>query len=279
MMAKILYYELLKTFLKKRTYLGFLIVVVLVTLVEVGMTLEGGRIIQGATRRLQEDFFFVGNLFNAWFVSYQIMNSLWVHVPLLISFVAGDLLAGEATAGTYRLILIRPVSRTRIFLAKFSTTVLYTGVFVSFLGAFSVGLAYILLGGGDMLVMERGILILPASDVAWRFVLAYTFAIWSMLSIASIALFFSSFVENAIGPIVGTMGVLIVSMILTVMPLEFFDSIRPGLFTTHTNLWQKAFHDPVPWDAIQESVLVLGLYIAASAVGAWAIFTRRDILS
>lgn len=278
-MVRILYYELLKTFLKKRTYLGFVIVAILVTLVEAGMTFEGGRILQGATRRLQEDFFFVGNLFNAWFVSYQIMNSLWVHVPLLISFVAGDLLAGEATAGTYRLILIRPVSRTSIFLAKLWTTAIYTSVFVVFLGVFSVGLAYILLGGGDMLVMERGMLILPASDVVWRFVLAYVLAIWSMLTIASIALLFSSFVENAIGPIVATMGVLIVSLVLTVMPLEFFDNVRPGLVTAHTNLWQKAFHDPVPWDAIQESVLVLGLYIAASAGGAWAIFTRRDILS
>ena len=278
-MGKILYYELLKTFLKKRTYLGFLIVAILVTLVEVGMTLEGGRVVQGATRRLQEDFFFVGNLFNTWFVSYQIMNSLWVHVPLLISFVAGDLLAGEATAGTYRLILIRPVSRTKIFLAKFLTAALYTGIFVSFLGLYSVGLAYMLLGGGDMLVLERGILILPASDVAWRFLLAYSVAIWSMLTIASIALFFSSFVENAIGPIVGTMGVLIISLILTVMPIELFDTIRPGLITSHTNLWQKAFHDPVPWYAILESMFVLGVYIVASVCGAWAIFTRRDILS
>jgi ABC-2 type transport system permease protein len=278
-MGKILYYELLKTFLKKRTYLGFFIVAILVTLVEVGMTLEGSRVVQGATRRLQEDFFFVGNLFNAWFVSYQIMNSLWVHVPLLISFVAGDLLAGEATAGTYRLILIRPVSRTTIFLAKFLTAVIYTGIFVSFLGTFSVGLAYLLLGGGDMLVLERGILILPAADVAWRFVLAYACAIWSMLTIASIALFFSSFVENAIGPIVGAMGFLIVSMILTVMPIELFDTIRPGLFTTHINLWQKAFHDPVPWEAMRESMLILGAYIAAAVCGAWIIFTRRDILS
>lgn len=278
-MTKLLYYELLKTFLKKRTYLGFLIVAVMVTLVEVGMTLEGGRIVQGATRRLQDDFFFVGNLFNAWFVSYQIMNSLWVHIPLLISFVAGDLLAGEATAGTYRLILIRPVSRSKIFFAKFGVAVLYTMLFVSFLGTLSVGLALALLGGGDMLVLERGILIIPGSDVAWRFLLAYTFAIWSMLTVASIALFFSSFVENAIGPIVGTMGVLIVSLILTVMPLEFFDSIRPGLFTSHINLWQKVFHDPVPWDEIENSVFVLTLYIATSTSAAWAIFTRRDILS
>lgn len=278
-MLRLTYYELLKTFLKKRTYLGFLIVAVLVPLVEVGMKVEGGRFLHVALRRLQEDFFFVGNLFNGWFVSYQIMNSLWIHVPILISFVAGDQLAGEATAGTYRLILIRPVSRTRMFFAKLWTTGIYTILFVSFLGILSVGLAQLLLGGGDMIVLDRGILILPQSDVAWRFLLAYIFAAWSMLTIASIAFFFSSFVENAIGPIVGTMGLLIVSMILTVLPLELFDSIRPALFTSHVNVWQKMFQDPVQWQEIRESVLVLGAYIVAAAGGAWVIFTRRDILS
>ena len=278
-MGKLIYYELLKTFLKKRTYLGFLIVAIIVPLVEVGMKLEGGRFLQLATRRLQEDFFFVGSLFNGWFVSYQIMNSLWVHIPLLISFVAGDQLAGEATAGTYRLLLIRPVSRTRIFLAKTATTLLYTLVFVVFLGVLSIGLALALLGGGDMIVIERGILVLEESSVAWRFLLAYLFAVWSMMTVASIALFFSSFVENAIGPIVATIGVLIVFMVLTVLPLEIFDPIRDGLFTKHMILWQKVFNDPIPWDEIWKSVTVLGIYTGVSCVAAWAIFVRRDILS
>ncbi|MGH2568719.1 MAG: ABC transporter permease [Bacteroidota bacterium] len=273
------YYELLKTFLKKRTYLGFLIVALLIPLIEVGMKLEGGRFLFQVTTRLREDFIFVGNLFNGWFVSHQIMNSLWVHIPLLISFVAGDQLAGEATAGTYRLILIRPVSRTRVFLAKLWTTVTYTALFVAFLGILSVGLAQLLLGGGDMIVLDRGILILEESDVAWRFLLAYLFAIWSMITIASIAFFFSSFVENAIGPIIATMGVLIVSMVLTGLPLELFDTIRPGLFTSHVNLWQKAFHDPLSWEEIQTSILVLGSYSLAAIAAAWVIFVRRDILS
>jgi len=278
-MAKLIYYELMKTFLKKRTYLGFLIVAIIVPLVEVGMKVEGGRFLQLATRRLQEDFFFVGSLFNGWFVSYQIMMSLWVHVPLLISFVAGDQFSGEATAGTYRLLLIRPVSRTRVFFAKLTTTMFYTLLFVAFLGMLSVGLALALLGGGDMIVIDRGILVLEESGVVVRFLLAYALAICSMLTIASIALLFSSFVENAIGPIIATMGVLIVSMVLTVLPLELFDNIRGGLFTFHMNVWQKAFYDPIPWGDIRTSLLVLASYSLAACGTAWIIFVRRDILS
>jgi len=278
-MIRLVYYECIKTFLKKRTYLGFAILLVVIPLIEIAMKLEGGRVASGALRSMQQDFFFVGKLFNGWIVSHWIMNSLWVHIPILISFVAGDQLAGEATSGTYRLILIRPVSRTKIFISKYLATVLYTVLFVSFLGILSVGLALILMGTGQLLVWDRGILILPESDVAWRFLTAYIFAAWSMLTVASIAFFFSSFVENAIGPIVATMGVLIVFLIVSVMPLEAFQSVRPYLFTSYIDIWQKIFADPVPWAQIREGVAWLGAYSAAMVLGAWLIFVRKDILS
>ena len=278
-MIRLIYYECIKTFLKKRTFLGFLILLIVVPLIEIAMKIEGGRFASNSLRSLQQDFFFVGNLFNGWIVSYWIMNSLWIHIPVLISFVAGDQLAGEATAGTYRLILIRPVSRTMIFLSKYCTTALYTVLFVMFLGVLSVGLALILMGTGQLLVYDRGFLILPASDVAWRFFAAYIFAAWSMLTIASIAFLFSSFVENAIGPIIATMGVLIVSLIVSAMPLEFFQSIRPYLFTTYVNIWQKVFADPVLWPEIWEGMAWLGGYSAAMVGAAWLIFVRKDILS
>jgi ABC-2 type transport system permease protein len=278
-MVRLVYYEMLKTFLKKRTYIGFLLVALVVPLVEVAMKLEGGKFLQYSLRSLQQDFFFVGNLFNGWFVAQSIMNSLWVHIPLLIVFVAGDQLAGEATAGTYRLILVRPVSRTRIFISKFVTTALYTIIFVFFLGILSIGLALLLLGSGDLIVVTRGILILPESDVAWRFVLGYVLAAWAMLTIASIAFFFSTFVENAIGPIISTVSVNFVFLLITVIPLELFRTLRPYLFTNYLNVWMKVFEDPVPWQDIATSSAVLGAYAVAFVVTAWVIFKRKDILT
>jgi ABC-2 type transport system permease protein len=278
-MVRLVYYELIKTFLKKRTYIGFLLVAVVVPLVEVAMKIEGGRFLQYSLRSLQQDFLFVGNLFNGWFVAHSMMNSLWVHIPLLITFVAGDQLAGEATAGTYRLILVRPVSRTRIFLAKFCTTILYTVIFVFFLGILSTGLALILLGRGDLIVLTRGILILPEADIAWRFVAGYLLASWAMLTIASLAFFFSTFVENAIGPIISTMGVNMIFLLVTVLPLDFFRTLKPYLFTNYLNVWLRVFEDPVPWQDIATSGLVLGAYTAAFTVTAWIIFRRKDILT
>jgi ABC-2 type transport system permease protein len=276
---RLIYYELVKIFLKKRTYLGFGIVLVIVPLVEVAMKLEGGRFLTMAMRGLSRDFLFFGNIFNGWFVAHQIMNSLWIHIPLLISFVAGDQLAGEATAGTYRLILIRPVSRTRIFISKYITTVIYTIVFVFFLAVLSIGLALALLGRGDLLIISRTFLLLPESEVAWRFFIAYLLAAATMITIASISFFFSSFVENAIGPIVATMGLLIVCTVITVMPVELFEIPKKFLFTRYMDIWQKIFLDPIPWDEIKTGLLYLGGWALAAVLGAWGVFVKKDILS
>jgi len=276
---RLIYYELVKLFLKKRTYLGFGVVLLIVPLVEVSMKLEGGRYLTMAMRGLSRDFLFFGNLFNGWFVANQIMNSLWIHIPLLISFVAGDQLAGEATAGTYRLILIRPVSRTRIFVVKYITTVLYTIIFVFFLAGLSIGLALILLGRGDLILIAQRIVILPEAVVAWRMLVAYLLATVMMITIASIAFFFSSFVENAIGPIVATMGLLIVCTVITVMPVEMFEIPRKFLFTRYLDLWQKVFQDPIPWNEIQTGMLLISAWTLSAVLGAWAVFVKKDILS
>ncbi len=279
-MFNLIYYELFKTYAKWRTYIGFLAVIVIIPLVMWGMKVEGGRFVQYQMRTLQNDFFITGNLFNGWIIAQLIMNSLWVHVPFLISLVAGDQLAGEATAGTFRLILIRPVSRTRILNSKYITTLLYTASLVCTIALFSVGLGLLIFGSGDLLAIDRDMLtILPESQMWPRFVLAYGLAILAMWVVASLAFLFSSFVENAIGPIIATMAVVVGLLIISNLPVETFDPIKPYLFTTYQNVWQQAFKSPVGWNVIFKSASVLAGY----SIGFWLItlfvFRRKDILS
>ena len=51
-------------------------------------------------------------------MTYILLNSLIIHIPILICLVTGDAIAGEASSGTLRLILQRPFSRNQIYLAK-----------------------------------------------------------------------------------------------------------------------------------------------------------------
>ncbi len=277
---KLLNDEIFKTFRKWRTYIGFIAIAALVALVFTAMKIDGGDFVRHQTGSLQRDFLFVGNLFNVWFVTHMLMNVLWIHVPFLISLVAGDILAGEATAGTFRILLIRPASRTRIFTAKFIASLVYTVALVFFLGILSVVVGVILFGTGDILIVDRaGVLVLPASEAWWRFALAFTLAAGVMVSVSSLAILFSSFVENAIGPIVGTMAVIIVFTAIGLFPVPVFEPVKPYLFTTYLDVWAKAFDDPVPWSEIARYVSIIGAFSFAFAAGAWLVFTRKDITS
>ncbi len=271
--------EFLKTFLKWRTYIGFIAIGVVVPLVEYGFKLEGGNMVRNMERGLSQDFLFLGNLFNGYFVTYFLMNSMWIHIPFLITLVAGDILAGEATAGTFRILLTRPPSRTRIFFTKYGVTLLYTTILVIFLAVLSLGLGIWFFGTGDLLVPGRGIVILPAAEVPSRMAIAFSLSILGMWCVASLAVAFSSFVENAIGPIVGSMAAIIVFLIVGNIPLEMFETAKPYLFTTHFALWQRAMEDVIPWQEILNSAIVLVVYIVGFTTLSWAVFVRKDILS
>jgi ABC-2 type transport system permease protein len=271
--------ELLKTFAKWRTYIGFIAVGVIVPLVEIGLKLEGGSIVRNMTRGLAQDFLMVGNLFNAYFMTFFIMNSLWVHIPFLISLVAGDVLAGEATGGTFRMLLIRPPSRSRVLAAKYLTTLIYTAALVIFLGILSIGLGMALFGTGDLLVPGRTLTLIPEADVPWRLAAAFGLAIWAMWCVASIAFLFSSLVENAIGPIIGTMAVIIVFLVVSNTPVTLFTAVRPYLFTTYINVWQNVMEVPVVWSNVALHALYLGAYSVALYCATWYIFVTKDVLS
>jgi ABC-2 type transport system permease protein len=250
-----------------------------VPLVEIGFKMEGGTLARVMLRNMEKDFVFLGNLFNAYFITHFVMNSLWIHVPFLISLVAGDQLAGEATGGTFRLLLIRPASRSRILFVKYLTTLLYTVSLVLFLGLLSLGLGLALFGAGDLLVPGRVLTILPKAVVPLRLCLAFGLAIWSMWCIASLAFLLSSLVENPIGPIIGTMAVIIVFLLVSTIPLDLFATIRPYLFTTYMDVWQKAMEATIRWSSIASDMAVLAAFSVGFYLVTWYIFVKKDILS
>lgn len=279
-MLTLLRYELIKTYRKLRTYIGFGLIALLIPLVYWGLSTEGDDLIRGMSGGLQQNFVFVGSLFNGWFVSNMVMNALFVHVPFLILLVAGDVLAGEATSGTYRILLTRPPSRTRIFAVKALSTMVYTYSLVFFLGMFSITLGLLLFGHGDMFTFrEDGIAIIARGELWWRFLLSYLLAGWAMSVVAALGMLFSSFVENAIGPIVGSFAIIILFFIVGNLPYEFFEPIQPFLFTTYTDVWRKAFESPLDFAAITKAVLALGGFLLFFLGIAWMIFRRKDVLS
>jgi ABC-2 type transport system permease protein len=272
--------ELYKIFKKWRTYIGFIAIAVLVPIIQIAMMIEGESSLDFMTRNLQQSFIFVGNLLNGYLISYIILGSLWVHIPFLITLVAGDLLAGEATAGTYRILLTRPVSRFQLVLSKYLTGIIYTNLLVLWLAIISLGMGFIIFGVGELIVIKSStVIIFARDDVLWRFLAGYGFASLSMCVVASLAFLFSSLVENAIGPIITTMAIIIVFIIVSAIEINIFQMIKPFLFTNYMAAWRLFFDDPVNYREIIESLLILLGHIVVFFSAAAIIFKRKDILT
>jgi len=279
---KLFWLEIFKTFSRWRTYIGFGFIALVVILTEVVMKLSADEIMLRMMRSLQKDFLIFGNLLNGWFVTAFIMNSLHFHIPFLITLVAGDIVSSEATSGTVRLLLIRPPSRSKIITAKYLASLFYTTAIVLFLAFMCISLGLALFGSGD-LVMNYAtrfrIVFIPEAEIPVRMLLAFAAAIWSMTVVASMAFLFSTLAENSIGPIIGTMAVVVVFFLLGNFPFDFFRTLSPYLFTTYMIFWQRFFDDPIPWQEIARSAIILGLHNIGLFLIAFVAYNRKDIKS
>jgi ABC-2 type transport system permease protein len=276
------WFETYKTFSRWRTYIGFGVIALVVLLTEGVMRLSAGEIIYRMMRPFQNDFFIVGNLLNVWFVTAFIMNSLHIHIPFLIALVAGDIVSGEATSGTVRFLLSRPPSRQRILNAKYMAALSYSAGLVTFFALLCVLLGLALFGSGDLIIHHYGkfdVVFIPEAEAPFRIMLAFAGALWAMTVVASLAFLLSALAENSIGPIIGTMAVVIVFLVFGNLPLDFFRNLKPYFFTTYMTLWQGFFELPIPWPEIGKSALILGLHNAGLFLTASILYRRKDIKS
>ena len=279
---KVFWFETYKIFSRWRTYIGFGFIALIVILTEVVMKLSANEILYRMMRSFQKDFLIFGNILNGWFVTAFIMNSLHFHIPFLITLVAGDMVSSEATSGTVRLLLIRPPSRSKIISAKYLTTLLYTTGLVIFLALMCIILGLLLFGSGDLIMnyqTQMRIVFIPEAQIPVRMLLAFSAAAWSMTVVASLAFLLSTLAENSIGPIIGTMALVIVFFVLGNFPFDFFRAINPYLFTTYMIFWQRFFDHPIPWLEITRSALILGLHSIGLFLIAFIAYNRKDIKS
>ena len=278
-MNTLIWLELQKIYKKWRTYIGFIAIFLLTTIVQVSLYFTGNDYIRMLTRNISGSFEMFGNLFNGYLIANLVLQGLFIHIPFLIVLVGGDLLASEATAGTYRMLLTRPVSRLQVVTAKFIAGIIYTISIIFWLAVLSLGVSVLIFGTGELITMHAQIIVFEANDVLWRFLYAYAFAALSMSTVFALSFFFSSMVQNAIGPIVAAMAVIIIFLILSTLPVDFFTQLRPYFFTTHMTGWIQFFNDPVDYKEILNSAWILFAHIVGLYLITAYIFIKKDILS
>jgi len=271
--------ELYKIIHKWRSYIGIIAVTALILIFHLALYIEGEKYLDFLTRSFRQIFILEGHFLNGYLVAQQVLMLLSVHLPFFITLVTGDLLAGEATGGTYRMLLTRPLSRAKIVTAKFLAGQIYAISIVLLVALLSLGLGIVIFGRGELIVVREEIVILSKDDIFWRFMLAYCFAFISMGTVASLSYLFSSFVDNAIGPIISTMAVIIVFLIISSIDASIFRSMKPYLFTTYMTDWRLFFDQTVNFQEVIKSAAILLSHSIAFFAATLLVFTRKDILT
>ena len=278
-MLTLLQIELFKIFRRSRTYISFAAIAAIVLLIQLAFYLDGDAYIQLMLQSLPA-FTVNGKIINGYLICYIILQTLLIHVPLLIALVAGDMIAGEANMGTLRLLISKPVSRTGLIASKFMASSIYTLMLLVWMALLSLVLSIVLFGVSDLIVFKSQLItILEKSDILWRYFAAFGFAAIAMTTVAALALLLSLFADNSIGPIISTMAIIIVFTILTTMDFPLFDTLRPFIFTSHMLGWKGFFDEPVQYGSVFKSAGILLLHILIFVGAAVVIFKRKDVLS
>jgi ABC-2 type transport system permease protein len=280
MWRKSLYNELLKIIARPRSFLGLGAISLIIILIQLAMKMDGLSYIQFVTAPLEQNLQIEGTILNGNLIFFIILQMLLIHIPLLVAFLTGDLISGEAAMGTLRTLMTKPVPRSVIFWSKSSAGAIYTFILLCWIALLGWGVGYALFGSGDLIVLNsEGVVILQEADLVWRFVVAFFQAYLALLTISTLSIFFSCFADNSIGPIVSTMGIVILFTLIGGLDIPILAYLKPFLFTTHMAAWRLWFHDPVPYTDIGISSLVLAIHIIVlSVLGLWK-FNRKDILS
>ncbi|MFT3936794.1 MAG: ABC transporter permease subunit [Chitinophagaceae bacterium] len=293
-MWQLLQIELFKIFRKPRTYISFGAIAAMVIIVQIALKFDGQSYIEFILGSLKDTLEIPYNtILNGYFVCFVILNLLLIHIPLLIALVAGDEIAGEANMGTLRLLVAKPVSRMQLMMAKFTATVIYTGLLLAWMALLSLALSIVLFGTNDLIVARsNAIEIISRNDIMWRYLAAFAYATVALTTVASLAFLLSVFADNSIGPIVSTISIVIVFTILSELQIPLYDrTVKPYLFTSHMLGWKGFFYlktdsegisipgtiENLP--AVMKSMGILLLYIFAFTSSAIVIFKRKDILS
>lgn len=259
-------WELLKLRAQKRTYLGLGSAVVVPVIFLVALAANGGGPEEVPFGR------YVTETGLAIPPVLLLFSSIWLF-PLIVSLVAGDIVANEDGNGTLKTILTRSADRQQIFLAKllasFSYAVAALLLFVAtglLLGGLRYGFDPLTSLSGTRIETGRGLLLLGGV------VLAYLLPVFA---IASIALLLSTVTRNSAAAVVGALMLSLVMQIVGV--ISGLDALRPYLLSTQFDAWQGLLREPVDWAPIVRSAWVCALYAVPSLAAALLVFMRRDV--
>jgi ABC-2 type transport system permease protein len=196
-------------------------------------------------------------------------------LPLTAGLLSGDAIAGEASAGTLRYLLVRPVRRTSLVSGKYVSIVVLLLAAVGLIVAVGLAAGTAAFGSGAVPTLSGSTISL--GEGLLRLTGAALYAVAGVAGLAAVGLFISTLTESGPGATVATVGVAIVGQILGA--LSSLEALHPFLLNEYWLAFFELFRSPISLDLMTRGLLVFGAYIAVFLGLALTVMSRRDVLS
>lgn len=208
-------------------------------------------------------------------------------VPLLVMIVAIDIVSGEKSEGTVKLLLTRPVRRWKILLSKYAAVVLMVSLIVltvAFLSYILSGFVFGYTGWTMPLLIgfeivngqldTSGVYLIPQ----WLYILmAYGLGWFVSLCVATLSLMLSVLVKNT----PTGMGIMLAALITGTILTEMASSWEAAKYIFSVNLDMTDYLEgtlpPIDGMSFAFSFVNLIVWSALSLIVAFWVFTRQDI--
>lgn len=270
--------EAIKTLYKKRTYISFILIVILIPFIVAAIDNGGKSLESKIYGQLADSFLFYGSVINGYLSTYIIIAILISHMPFLSTIVASEIVSGEYSKGTFRMYLTRPISRSKVLLSKLIIVILYTTLMMLFFFSYTLFVSYLWLGSGDLAVFHNGLLLLAEDDILWRFFLAFVLSNSVMLSVSCLCFLISTVSRNSVTPIIITISIVFIGTAIAFIPIPIFEKINPYLFTGYVDIFLTAFHDPLPFERFYDLFIITSVWSLLFVVASFKAFKNKDIL-
>src|SRR4029450_822165 len=261
--------ELKIIFGRRRNIAGLGVLAVVPVILAVSVRVSSGS--QGAG-----PVFFIGITGNGLFVAFAALAlELPLFLPLAVSAISGEAVAGEANLGTLRYLLAIPAGRTRLLVIKYVAIVIFAvaATFLVALVGSIMGLA--LFGAGDMTLLSGTQTSL--ADGFWRLLLSSLYLAAGFSALGAIGLFVSTLTEQPIG---ATIAIVLINVLMFVLTsIAQLDWLHPWLLTHWWTAFGDLLRDPIATESIQRGLITAFVYAGVFWLGVWARLVSEDISS
>jgi ABC-2 type transport system permease protein len=196
-------------------------------------------------------------------------------LPLAVSVVAGDSIAGEANLGTLRSLLVVPVRRGTVLAVQYTAVLAFCLAAVLAVATAGAITGFALFPVGPVTLLSGSTI--PLAEALLRTLLIALYVGVSMAGLASIGLFASTLTEVPVGAMAAALTLSIVSQVLDAIPQV--SSIHPYLFSHRWMAFGDLLRQPVPTHELLLGVGTQAAWIALFLALAWSRFSTKDVSS